>query len=188
MSFAVVERVQNVFRIRRPAATRILLMSAKVIASRQELLQVFDGFRSELDEHNDRREKLIKVLAYSPSIHLNLMDLQTSRDITNLSKKLIFLLHRLSTDEADKAKLASEATKKLSEIATLFAAQREDLADDRFWRYQRCVSPGLQEYIEAQSFAHYLLHDSLITWQEVQDSLSDESGLVSFYPLNEMCI
>ena len=154
-------------------------MSAKIITSRQVLLQVFDGFRSELDDHNDRREKLIKVLEYIPSVHLNLIDLQTSRDITNLSKKLIFLLHRLSTDEADEVKLASETAKKLSEIQRLFAAQREDLAGDRFWRYQRCVSPGLQEYIEAQSFSHYLLHDSLITWQQVQDSLSDESGPVS---------
>jgi len=54
---------------------------------------------------------------------------------------------------------------------------KPDLEGDQFWRYQRAVSPGLQEYIEALSFAHYLTHDSLITWKEIQDRLSDEAGI-----------
>jgi len=53
---------------------------------------------------------------------------------------------------------------------------KPDLEGDQFWRYQRVISPGLQEYIEAISFAHYLAHDSLITWKDIQDHLSDKSG------------
>ncbi len=51
-----------------------------------------------------------------------------------------------------------------------------ELAGDRFWHYQQNVSPGLQEYIEALSFAHYLEHRSLITYAAVQRSLSDDVG------------
>lgn len=39
---------------------------------------LFDTFRAELDEHHDRRERIIKA----------------SRDITAASKKIIFTLHR----------------------------------------------------------------------------------------------
>ena len=31
------------------------------LASRGAVLSVFEGFRDELDDHNDRRERLIKV-------------------------------------------------------------------------------------------------------------------------------
>ena len=45
-----------------------------------ELRGSFERFRDEIDSHNDKRERLIKA----------------SRDITALSKKLIFHLHRFS--------------------------------------------------------------------------------------------
>jgi hypothetical protein len=54
---------------------------------------------------------------------------------------------------------------------------KDELAGDRFWRYQRQVSPGLQEYIEALSLAHYLEHGTLITLEQVQRSLSDDDGI-----------
>ena len=42
-----------------------------------------------------------------------------------------------------------------------------------------CSSPGLEEYIEALSFLHYLEHRVLITLEQVQETLSDtESGQV----------
>ena len=43
-----------------------------------KILSIFGTFRDELDEHHDRRERIIK----------------TSRDITALSKKIIFSLQR----------------------------------------------------------------------------------------------
>ncbi|OBZ79725.1 Translin-associated protein X [Grifola frondosa] len=141
--------------------------------TRDSILQVFDSFRDELDDHNDRRERLIK----------------SSRDVTILSKKIIFLLHRIMTEggsESDDRPLAlravARAKEKLREIQGLFEGMRGELTGDRFWRYQRNVSPGLQEYIEALSFAHYLEHESLISYDEVQSSLCDTEGK-PFFPL-----
>ena len=71
------------------------------IHSRDAVLSAFDCFREDLDDHNDRRERLIKVCPTLPSpsplarAHPLAFDLlQASRDVTNLSKKVIFLLHR----------------------------------------------------------------------------------------------
>ncbi|KAF9014990.1 Translin [Cyathus striatus] len=134
---------------------------------------LFDDFREQLDDHNDRRERLIKA----------------SRDITNLSKKVIFLLHRTilegitHTDQDTLEKIAARrGYEKLREVQQIYASLKDELFGDRFWRYHRQVSPGLQEYIEALSFAHYLDHGTLITFHDVQKSLSDLDG-VSYLPL-----
>ncbi|KAI0336092.1 Translin [Cubamyces sp. BRFM 1775] len=148
-------------------------MTSGTLKSRESVLSAFESFRQELDDHNDRRERLIK----------------SSRDITNLSKKLIFLLHRTVTEDESQSddhtlglRAAARAKGKLAEIQTLFANMRDELAGDRFWRYQRNVSPGLQEYIEALSFAHYLEHRSLISYDQVQTTLTDREGNV-YFPL-----
>ncbi|KAI0651590.1 Translin [Trametes meyenii] len=149
------------------------MTSSSSLDSRSSVLRAFESFRDDLDDHNDRRERLIK----------------SSRDITNLSKKLIFLLHRTVTedpaefdDHALRQRAAARAKGKLCEIQSLFAALREELVGDRFWRYQRNVSPGLQEYIEALSFAHYLEHRTLISYDQVQSTLTDPGGL-PYFPL-----
>ncbi|PCH33391.1 Translin [Wolfiporia cocos MD-104 SS10] len=151
-------------------------MSASLVASlssRGSIINVFEHFRDELDDYHDRRERLIK----------------SSRDVTSLSKKLIFLLHRTMNedltehdDHALSLRAAARAKPKLQEIQNLFANMSEELPDDRFWRYQRNISPGLQEYIEALSFAHYLEFRRLISYEEVQRALSDETGK-PYFPL-----
>ncbi|KAF8203232.1 Translin [Pholiota molesta] len=147
---------------------------ASITAERtQAFVDIFDVFRADLDDYNDRRERLIKA----------------SRDITNLSKKTIFLLHRLAQGnhdpKEDNQALAKHAAQqgyaKLREIQVLYSHLRPELEGDKFWRYQRQVSPGLQEYIEALSFAHYLDHGTLITFDEVQHTLMDSQGI--FFPL-----
>ncbi|KAH9487108.1 Translin-associated protein X [Psilocybe cubensis] len=143
-------------------------------SSSSPVLQSFDTFRADLDDYNDRRERLIKA----------------SRDITNLSKKAIFLLHRLVQNPADAnedqpthyKKAAQQGYEKLREIQDLYAKLQPELEGDKYWRYQRQVSPGLQEYIEALSFAHYLDHGTLITFDEVQKTLMTADG-VKFFPL-----
>ncbi|PIL29628.1 hypothetical protein GSI_08265 [Ganoderma sinense ZZ0214-1] len=149
------------------------MASSSTLHSRDDILGVFDHFREDLDDHNDRRERLIK----------------SSRDVTNLSKKVIFLLHRIMTEDATEtddrvlgSRAASRAKPKLKDIQSLFAGIRLELTGDRFARYQRNVSPGLQEYIEALSFAHYLEHQSLISYGQVQASLCDENG-IPYFPL-----
>ncbi|KAF9785994.1 Translin [Thelephora terrestris] len=135
--------------------------TGRCLRSKQEILAQFDTLRSQLDNFQDTREKLIKA----------------SRDATNLSKRLIFHLHHIMTEGSETGPgVAKIAHPKLVQIERLFADLRPDLGGDQFWRYQRAISPGLQEYIEALSFAHYLTHNSLITWSEVQNRLSDESG------------
>ncbi|KAF9459445.1 Translin [Collybia nuda] len=135
------------------------------------LIQLFDHFREDLDDYNDRRERLIKA----------------SRDVTNISKKTIFLLHRIvmeeSTDDHALAKHAAmRAREKLHEVQDMYAGMKHELEGDRFWRHQRQVSPGLQEYIEALSFAHYLDHGNLITFEQVEETLRDSNGVL-YFPL-----
>ncbi|KAF8058274.1 Translin [Lyophyllum atratum] len=132
---------------------------------------LFDDFRADLDDYNDRRERLIKA----------------SRDVTNLSKRTIFLLHRMvieddSDDNSGALRAAARGYEKLREVQDVYANLKSELAGDRFWRYQRQVSPGLQEYIEALSFAHYLEHGSLIPFDRVQQTLCDADG-VPYFPL-----
>ncbi|KAJ3490474.1 hypothetical protein NLI96_g1379 [Meripilus lineatus] len=144
--------------------------------SRNAVVTIFDGFRAELDDHNDRRERLIK----------------SSRDVTSLSKKVIFLLHRLMTDDVsskpdqdDRSRAlnaASRAREKLKEIQNLFASFSGEIQGDMFWKYHKNVSPGLQEYIEALSFTHYLETGNLITYDQVQASISDDAGN-PYFPL-----
>lgn len=80
-------------------------------------------------------------------------------------------------DHTRACKAASRGKEKLREIQGIFSSIRDELRGDRFWRYQRQVSPGLQEYIEALSFAHYLEYGKLVSFEEVQKTLSDEQGL-----------
>lgn len=111
---------------------------------------------------------------------------KASRDITNLSKKVIFLLHRtvLDTkqepDEDDRAlykRAAKQGFDKLREVQQIYAGLKHELVGDSFWRHQRQVSPGLQEYIEALSLAHYLENGTLISFDEVQNTLRGEDGV-----------
>ncbi|EKM83452.1 hypothetical protein AGABI1DRAFT_110113 [Agaricus bisporus var. burnettii JB137-S8] len=121
-----------------------------------------------MDDYNDRRERLIKA----------------SRDVTNLSKKIIFLLHRiaLEDDTTSYIRAAKRGYTKLREVQDIYAGLTPELAGDRFWRYHHQLSPGLQEYIEALSFAYYLEHGSLIPFAAVQSSLSSPEG-IPFFPL-----
>ncbi|KAL5518646.1 hypothetical protein ACEPAH_329 [Sanghuangporus vaninii] len=135
--------------------------------SRDDIVAAFADMRDELDEHNDRRERLIKA----------------SRDVTILAKRVIFLLHRLVTeasqfDPGAFSAAAAQGHAKLVEAQSLFRTMREDLQGDRFWRYQQAVSPGLQEYIEALALAHYFETGlgKLIGYSGVQESLCAEDG------------
>ncbi|KAJ1603615.1 hypothetical protein NDA14_003012 [Ustilago hordei] len=145
-------------------------------ASTSEITEAFSSFRDEIDDHNDRRERLIKV----------------SRDVTSLSKKVIFLLHRFdikhfaSEEPSNKTrKLFSDAEEKLEEIIAILrkaavaealgstntAEQRESTSTPtlRAQRYEQNIGGGLEEFIEAISFYHYLRTTELITLQQIQD-------------------
>lgn len=129
------------------------------------------------DANNDRRERIIKV----------------SRDITINSKRLIFLLHRISNQPsaslaklrnggAQKGELKEDETKpeedvfqearsKKQEIIQLLQKVSIELQGHDFYRHQRSIAPGMEEYIEAVSFLHYLETGGLITKQEIERDL-----------------
>jgi predicted translin family RNA/ssDNA-binding protein len=113
---------------------------------------IFENFRNELDEHHDRRERIIKV----------------SRDITALSKKNIFALQRVrAINQPIPPKIAQENQARLETIDKLFTSIVCDVSGINSWRYQRQIGGAIQEFIEAISFDHYLRTQTLITHAEV---------------------
>ena len=148
----------------------------------------FEAFREHLDEHYDRRERLIKVCFVFPFPRLYVhhgrfffLYIQASRDISAASKKVIFLIHRLlneasSGDRALSHHAGAEARRKLNEVCLMMKNVAHELDGSRFWRYAHNVSGGLQEYIEALSFLHYVECGGLVSYEQVQANLSDDGG------------
>ncbi|KAG8931043.1 hypothetical protein FRC02_003317 [Tulasnella sp. 418] len=148
------------------------------LMEKQEIINTFDAMRVQFDENNDRKERLIKL----------------SREVTTISKKIIFLLHRVLTDnssqEEENKKKRSDGVRKadplFADIRKLFTAMGQEMQGDQFWRYVRSISPGLQEYMEALSFAYYLEHHALISYQKAQDTIKREDGTICFpLPLSD---
>ncbi|EJU01039.1 Translin [Dacryopinax primogenitus] len=143
-------------------------------SSREMIMEAFNGHREVLDEFYDRREVLVKL----------------SRDITALSKKCIFMLHRLMSDPSNTPGIEREqslvAAKQgyecLKQIKSMLENAREYLRGNEFWKYQRSIAPGLQEFIEAYGFAYYLEHNALVHYADIQAYLSDDSG-IPYFPL-----
>ncbi|KAJ6032831.1 uncharacterized protein N7446_008875 [Penicillium canescens] len=138
------------------------------------VLSVFENFRDELDEHHDRRERIIKK----------------SRDITALSKKIIFALQRVrATNQPLPPKIAQENQVRFDQIHALFEAVVPEQLGINSWRYQRQLSPGIQEFIEAVSFDHYLRTQTLISHAEVatrvpaQILVTEEDYLLGLFDL-----
>jgi hypothetical protein len=147
------------------------------------ILTTFASFRDHLDDQNDRRERLIKVRRFrSLSLRSPQVCPKVSRDVTILSKKIIFFLHRILTEESvhtreSIARAAQRALPKFEQVQAFFSLMKHDLQGGQFWKYRKQISPGLQEYIEALGFAHYLEHGTLISLAQVQSSLNDGAGV-----------
>jgi len=119
-------------------------------------MPLFETFRNELDEHHDRRERIIKA----------------SRDITALSKKMIFSLQRVRQLQSSfPSNISKENMPRQTTIHDLFTSISGDLHDINAWRYQRQISGGIQEYMEAVSFQNYLETQRLITFEEAQQKI-----------------
>ncbi|KAG0197497.1 hypothetical protein BGX28_009040 [Mortierella sp. GBA30] len=117
----------------------------------RSLVQDFGHYRDILDQHHERRERIIKV----------------SRDINNFSKKMIFALHRAEPrDYLPQFSAASEALldfkEKHATVLKLFHRVAIDLQGPNYHRYQRSISGAMQEYIEAMTLEYYLIHGNLM--------------------------
>ncbi|PVG02839.1 Translin [Serendipita vermifera] len=144
-----------------------------VLKDRNEIVAAFDEFRNELDEMNDRRERIIKL----------------SREVTIQSKRVIFLLHRLVNQDSDQSssepKALAAAEEKLLHIRETLVSQLLDemSTPSIYWQHQRSVTPGVQEYTEAVSYYHYLAKDQLITHEEMIKWLTPKAKEPAFMTL-----
>lgn len=141
------------------------------------VMSVFQVFQQELDTRYDKYERLVKK----------------SRDITIESKRVIFLLHRIMREETAASTL-EEANRRLSDLLhSNWKAIAEELNGEDPYLFVRAYSPGLQEYIEAMCFYHFLKEGQLLPLNTLQAEFSfptngDESvgrELTVFVPPSE---
>ncbi|KAF1827121.1 Translin [Dissoconium aciculare CBS 342.82] len=136
--------------------TRAEMESQAVDSAASPFMPMFEGFRAELDEHHDRRERIIKA----------------SRDVTAASKKIIFTLQRIRKLNEPLPQHVLKSNKQYYEtISTQISTVSRDLQEINAWRYARQISGGCQEYIEAASFEHYLTTASLLTYEQAVEGL-----------------
>ena len=118
----------------------------------------FQHFKDEIDSHHDRRERVIKI----------------SRDITALSKKIIFSLHRipiepvLKDDDAVPAQIGKEIARLEAQIHDLASKASIDLQALNHWRYERNITGAIQEFVEALTFRYYIQHQTVPTYDETR--------------------
>ncbi|KAK7071666.1 hypothetical protein SK128_025826 [Halocaridina rubra] len=122
------------------------------------LMTMFREYSKFLVDRNDKYERIYK----------------TSRDITVRSKRIIFSLHRLpGMENEEREKVLTSAASDLQDIEkTLMKYIAQELVDEEPYQYVYAYSGGLQEYIEALSFYHYLTTDAIISHDEVQKRLT----------------
>ena len=71
------------------------------------------------------------------------------------------------------AKISSETQERAALMTKQFLSIAPDLAGINAWRYQRQISGGIQEYMEAISFEKYLRSQTLITIEDAKKSLPE---------------
>ncbi|KAF2667024.1 Translin [Microthyrium microscopicum] len=124
-------------------------------------MPMFEGFKSELDEHHDRRERIIKA----------------SRDITATSKKIIFGLQRVRNMKQPIPGAITKSNQPLWDlISKAYSSISTDLQGLNTYRYSKQITGGTQEFMEALSFQHYLEAQSLVSLQEASRSTADLGG------------
>lgn len=120
----------------------------------------FLSYRQELDEKQALHEKIFKL----------------NRELTIASKQVICLLHRITvhSPEDREAKLA-EAEAKLQELRVeKLAAIAEETKDSD--QHARTFSGGVQEYIEALTFYHFLKGEVIPNRASAGSFCSTEEG------------
>ena len=138
------------------------------VAAAGSLGPMFDGFRRKLDAQHDKYERLVKI----------------SRDLTTCSKRAIFTLQRanLSSRES-RIRALAEADEQLDSARNkLIRTLLEELRDAEPRKYANAFSPGVQEYVEAQTLRHFIASGTLMNSEQLESQLefSGESGRCAF--------
>ncbi|KAJ2846507.1 hypothetical protein IWW36_004320 [Coemansia brasiliensis] len=123
---------------------------------KQQIMASFAAYRDTLDAHYDQRERIIKC----------------SRDITALSKKMVFALLRITQDLPENVFQDVEA--KHRQVLDLFAKLSKELQGSNATKFNRQATPGIQEYIEAVGLWRFLQYNELITPEQVLAGLTPE--------------
>uniref|UniRef100_A0A1D5RLR0 Translin-associated factor X n=1 Tax=Mus musculus TaxID=10090 RepID=A0A1D5RLR0_MOUSE len=126
------------------------------------VMLAFKSFQQELDARHDKYERLVKL----------------SRDITVESKRTIFLLHRI-TSAPDMEEILTESESKLDGVRQKILQVAQELSGEDMHQFHRAVTTGLQEYVEAVSFQHFIKTRSLISMEEINKQLTftaEDSG------------
>ncbi|XP_032396362.1 translin-associated protein X isoform X1 [Etheostoma spectabile] len=118
------------------------------------VIAAFKVFQQELDTKHDKYERLVKI----------------SRDVTIESKRTIFLLHRV-TSVPNAEDILNEADVKLDAVRQKIGQIAEELRGEDIFQFHRAFTAGIQEYVEAVSFLHYIRHRNLISLEEINASL-----------------
>ncbi|KAG8167471.1 hypothetical protein KVR01_003160 [Diaporthe batatas] len=133
--------------------------AAKAPVVRNEYTPMFESFRDELDGHHDRRERIVKA----------------SRDITALSKKIIFSLQRIRKIQPELPDhVEKDIQSRLGDISKLLATLAPDVQGIHRYRYSRSLM-CLEELIEALTFAHYLRTQCLMGFGEAVAKVAELS-------------
>ncbi|KAJ2688567.1 hypothetical protein IWW39_002118 [Coemansia spiralis] len=127
--------------------------------SKREILTLFTNYRNTLDAHYDQRERVIKC----------------SRDITALSKKIVFSLLRI-TQVTNPESVFRDAEKQHAQVLDLFRKISVELQGSNSLKYNRQATPGIQEYIEAIGLWTFLQDGKLISKEQVLERLSVGAG------------
>merc|ERR1712106_1030678 len=84
----------------------------------------------------------------------------------------------------DKKAVLDEAVGRLMEMKEkLWYMLARELKDEDHYQFTRAYSAGLQEWVEALSFYHYLAYEKLITFEEVEKELIFEEKKVEKLPI-----
>jgi len=116
---------------------------------------MFGEISKVLDNRHDKRERIVKL----------------SRDITIESKRIIFCLHRIKSEDDKKAVLDEASGRLLNVKNNLWYMLARELEKEDHYQYIKAYSAGLQEWVEALSFYHYLNFEQLITFSQVEQEL-----------------
>lgn len=126
-----------------------LIIYLKVIIVCQE-------FQKELDLKYDKHEHLVKL----------------SRDTTIFSKRIIFLLHRISEEQHKNIDILVEAQEKLSTVIELLRQIASELTNEDPAKFYKSYTNGVQEFVEALSFFVFQKEGRLISFTEIQQCLT----------------
>lgn len=115
----------------------------------QAVLSAFNSFRENLDHFVSTLYPFLNSRSRDTQYDKREVLVKLSRDITNLSKKVIFQIHRLATDpnqpatpEEDvkrKLKAAKKAYEALEPVKGMWEGIGRELQGEDFWRFQRSM-------------------------------------------------